>query len=98
VKEYQNKKLGSKLLKKIIEELTIKGVNYITLIVQKNNTFAIKLYKNFGFKIDNFLPNYYTFESSSEKDAYEMKKTLKNQGFWIFDVFKYISDSICPQR
>ena len=96
VKEFQNKKVGSKLLKKIIEELTLKGISYILLIVQKCNKAAVFLYQKFGFIIENELPNYYNFENSSENNAYEMKRALKIDGFWIFDIFKLISSTIIP--
>jgi ribosomal protein S18 acetylase RimI-like enzyme len=96
IKEYQNKKVGTKLLRKIIEELTLKGISEVILIVQTINIPAIKLYQKLGFIISYNLPNYYIFENPAENDAYEMKKILKISGFWIFDIFKLVSKKILP--
>jgi ribosomal protein S18 acetylase RimI-like enzyme len=94
VKEFQSKKLGSTLLKKIVEELTSMGICEVKLIVQKVNIIAIKLYEKFGFTKFNFLENYYNFESEVENKAYVMKKILVSKKFWIFEVFKRITDKI----
>jgi ribosomal-protein-alanine N-acetyltransferase len=59
VKEFQGKKIGSKLLNKILEELTNMGINRVKLIVSASNDIAIKLYKRFGFRIEHEDPNYY---------------------------------------
>jgi len=94
VKEYRNKKLGSILLKKVLEELTVMGISESKLIVQCVNESAIRLYQNFGFFIDKTLEDYYNFENSIENKAYLMKKTLISKKFWVFDVFRRITDKI----
>ncbi len=94
VKEFQSKKLGSTLLKKIIEELTSMGISEVKLIVQHVNLIAIKLYEKYGFSKLKCLENYYNFQSESENKAYVMKKILVSKKFWIFEVFKRITDRI----
>lgn len=49
-KKFQNKRIGTVLLKKILEELKEKNYKKVSLSVQKEN-YAIKLYKKSGFKI-----------------------------------------------
>jgi ribosomal protein S18 acetylase RimI-like enzyme len=98
IKEYQNKKLGSKLLQKILEELTLIGVNNVFLYVQQINENAIRLYTKFGFQIDEDLNDYYNFDDENECKAYKMKKTLVPQKFWVFDIFQRITDKIFCKR
>jgi len=52
VKEYQNNKIGTQLMKKIIEELMIIGIKDISLIVQETNEVAVKLYTKHGFILE----------------------------------------------
>ena len=94
VKEFQSKKLGSTLLKKIIEELSSMGISEVKLIVQQTNTIAIKLYEKFGFTTGDILENYYNFTSEMENRAFLMSKILISKKFWIFEVFKQITDKI----
>jgi ribosomal protein S18 acetylase RimI-like enzyme len=96
VKEFQNKKIGTKILQKTLEELTIMGIETVTLIVQQSNESAIRLYKKFGFEVDKELNEYYYyFDNEREKLAYLMKKVLIQSvtglaGF--FDFIKSLSE------
>lgn len=58
-KGYRNLKIGSKLLYQAILILSGCEIDKITLEVEEHNESAIKLYKNFGFKVDRLVPNYY---------------------------------------
>jgi ribosomal protein S18 acetylase RimI-like enzyme len=92
VKEYQNKKVGTKILQKTLEELTIMGIETVNLIVQQTNENAIRLYKKFGFEVQKEMNQYYQyFESDREKAAYLMKKILIHRvpaNFEFFDFFR----------
>ncbi|MFR5682784.1 MAG: GNAT family N-acetyltransferase [Clostridia bacterium] len=48
--EYRGKGIGTKLMKSMLAFLKEKGYRKISLSVQKNN-YAVKMYKNVGFKI-----------------------------------------------
>jgi len=58
--KYQNKKYGSKILSYLIKVLNDR--KNITLEVNVNNEFAIKLYKKYGFKIISIRKKYYKNE------------------------------------
>lgn len=98
VKEYQNKKIGSSLLKKVLEELMSMGVNDVFLIVQQTNENAIKLYNKFGFEVYKIIHDYYNFENERENQAFLMKKTLISKKFWVFGIFKKITDRFFPTK
>lgn len=49
---YRGKGIGTKLMKTMLELLKDKGYKKTSLSVQKNN-YAVKMYKNVGFKIIN---------------------------------------------
>ena len=51
INEYQNQKLGSLLLKYILQNEKVYKINEINLTVDINNLSAIKLYKKNNFKI-----------------------------------------------
>ncbi len=93
-KEFQGKKVGSSILKKVLEEFTLMGVTDVKLIVQQNNISAIKLYEKFGFDITKSLKDYYNLEDPSENQAYVMCKKLNGKKFWIFGLFKKITKAI----
>jgi ribosomal protein S18 acetylase RimI-like enzyme len=94
IKEYQNRKVGSKLLKKVCEELTGSGVITVRLIVQCTNDVAIALYKKFEFIVEKNIKGYYRDLKSDNSNAYLMKKELVKKKFLIFKVFKRITDKI----
>lgn len=50
LKEYRNQGIGTALMKKMIEYLKEKGYSQTSLSVDKDN-YAVKMYKNVGFKI-----------------------------------------------
>lgn len=92
IKEYQGKKVGSKLLNKLIEELANMGIDRVKLIVSALNVVAINLYKKFGFLVEKEDPSYY--KHLENKKAYYMGKEVKVKRFWIFDVFRRITKKI----
>lgn len=70
--EYRNRKIGTKLLKYLIDIATVKKVINITLEVRESNYIAIKLYKNFGFKEVAIRKYYY-----GDEDAILMEMQVK---------------------
>ena len=59
VEEYRNKKIGSLLIENLIKIAEERKVNNITLEVNINNEFAIKLYKKYDFEIVATRKSYY---------------------------------------
>ncbi len=57
--EYRNQKIGSKLIEHLIEIAQSKDVDNITLEVNINNIYAIKLYEKYGFKKVAIRKGYY---------------------------------------
>lgn len=57
--EYRNQKIGSKLIEHLIEIAKYKDVDNITLEVNINNIYAIKLYEKYGFKKVAIRKGYY---------------------------------------
>ena len=58
-KNCRNQGIGSALLKYIIEFSKNNNMSSITLEVNENNKYAIKLYEKFGFKTIGLRKNYY---------------------------------------
>ncbi len=58
IEDYRNKKIGTQLLDKLIEDNS-NTVDKISLQVNKKNKYAIKLYENFGFRTVLEIPKYY---------------------------------------
>ncbi len=56
---HRGKKIGRRLLKAMVEELTARGVKRIYLDVEQTNTKALSLYEHNGFRSIGKLPNYY---------------------------------------
>uniref|UniRef100_A0A7C4W3V2 Ribosomal-protein-alanine N-acetyltransferase n=1 Tax=Geoglobus ahangari TaxID=113653 RepID=A0A7C4W3V2_9EURY len=67
-KEFRRRGIGSMLLEKAIESSKEKGKKRLLLEVRISNIPAQKLYKKYGFKTINVLPNYY----ADGEDAYLM--------------------------
>ena len=65
--EYQNRKIGTKLLDHISEL----GENHILLEVNENNKKAIEFYKKNDFKIIRIIKNYYR-----DGDGYSMERII----------------------
>ena len=59
VEECRNNKIGSLLIEYLINKGIEKGINNITLEVNVNNQYAIKLYEKYGFKTVAVRKNYY---------------------------------------
>ena len=55
----RNRKIGTNMLKYIIDLARSKNISNITLEVNMNNVFAIKLYQNLGFKKVAMRKSYY---------------------------------------
>lgn len=58
--ELQGNKLGSELLKEVINDAYAKKIRTLTLEVRKSNTKAIALYKKHGFIASHIKEGYYT--------------------------------------
>lgn len=71
-KENRNKGYASKLLEKVIDDIMKNNCLNITLEVSVENSFAIKLYKKYGFEIVSTRKGYY-----NGVDAYLMNKKLR---------------------
>ena len=65
---YRNKKIGTKLLKSLIDKYCNYSSKTITLEVECQNIEAFNLYKSLNFKVVNKRYKYY-----DDKDAYLMK-------------------------
>ena len=61
VKEFQRKRIGSKILQKTLEELTLMGIETVTLIVQQVKYNASKIYKKFSFEVEKEMNPYYYY-------------------------------------
>jgi ribosomal protein S18 acetylase RimI-like enzyme len=93
LKEYQNKRIGTRLLSKVLEELVTFGVKSVKLVVNASNFFAFKLYKNAGFvEIDEDC-NYY--KGLNDSRGIIMVKTLVIERFWVFNIFRNIAKKFC---
>lgn len=57
--EFRNQKIGSKLMDHLLEIGRSKNIENITLEVNVNNSFAIKLYEKYDFKTVAIRKNYY---------------------------------------
>lgn len=93
LKEFQGKHYGTKLMQKINEEFKLIGIKEVILVVQKTNKIAISLYEKFGFRIFKEDPNYYKVLQGNERNALIMNKSMNNEQFWIFKVFKSIYEN-----
>jgi len=91
VKEFQNKKIGSMLLRKVLDELRLLGIIDVTLIVQKSNKIAINMYEKFGFFTKETLDNYYSFGDENQNRALLMMIKLNIPRKWIEKLFKKLS-------
>ena len=92
VKEYQNKGIGTRLMNKVLEELTIMGIADVSLIVQELNVAAIKLYTKFDFNIEKKMENYYSIGGNEENQALLMRRNLVIKKVWIYEVVKKVSN------
>ncbi len=58
-KNYRRLKAGTRLLSKAIQILMTFNISRICLEVNENNIGAYEFYKEFNFKVDRIVPNYY---------------------------------------
>lgn len=58
-KDYRELGIGSKLMKKIIDQCGQLKINDVTLEVRASNQAAITLYESYGFKGEGIRPNFY---------------------------------------
>lgn len=68
----QGKKIGTQILKNLLENLKKRGIKVVELHVKENNERAIKFYQKFGFEIKEKIQNYY----SDKSNAFLMTKVL----------------------
>lgn len=59
--EFRNKKVGTALLKELLNRGKKAAVLEFTLEVRKSNQYAIQLYQNFGFESAGIRKNFYRF-------------------------------------
>jgi len=70
--QFQNKKIGSDLLKNFIRKISEEGIKFVELEVRTDNIKAINFYKKHGFKIRNEIKDFY----QNGESAYTMKREL----------------------
>ncbi len=71
---YQHHGLGKMLLRHSLDEMRTQGYHNVMLEVNTANQIAIALYKQFGFRQEDFLLNYYR----SGANAYRLNLNLQN--------------------
>ena len=71
-KDCRGKKIGSLLLKSLINLATSMNIKILNLEVRKSNVSAINLYEKFGFEVCGIRKKYY----NNVEDAILMKKVL----------------------
>lgn len=71
---YQEKGLGSALLKNLFEQAVKKGCRQISLEVRQSNQKAQQLYENLGFVKQELKPNYY----ANQENAYFYRRSLSD--------------------
>jgi putative acetyltransferase len=64
--EFQGQGWGAHLLQEIIAELQSQGIKRIDLIVESDNTRAIRLYQKLGFEIEGTLRKYFKRANQSQ--------------------------------
>jgi len=73
---YQGKGYGSKLIEAIENEIKKRNYKKIILEVREKNENAKNFYLNHGYKIINFIENYYLLEFEGSRNAYRMEKII----------------------
>ncbi|KJE90208.1 N-acetyltransferase 12 [Capsaspora owczarzaki ATCC 30864] len=72
-KDYRNRKLGTHLVRKVIDRMIERNATEVVLEAELTNKGALGLYENLGFVRDKFLKGYYL----SGVDAYRLKLWLQ---------------------
>lgn len=73
LEEYRRKKIGRKLLNKLIQEFINLSIKIVELEVKTENQKAIDFYIKNGFKIAETIPNFY----QDGKDAHIMRVSIQ---------------------
>ncbi|ORX61010.1 acyl-CoA N-acyltransferase [Piromyces finnis] len=73
-KEYRKRKIGSTLVKMVVNKMKEQNADEIVLETEKTNTGALGLYEYLGFIRDKSLPRYYL----NGVDAFRLKLFLKD--------------------
>lgn len=90
-KEYQNKKVGTKLLSYVLNEVYVKGATSAIIDVRESNKRAIHVYEKLGFKTINIRKGYY----SDKENALVLQKLftpymdLEDAYLQLFTSFEY---------
>ncbi|OUM65210.1 hypothetical protein PIROE2DRAFT_41906, partial [Piromyces sp. E2] len=73
-KEYRKRKIGSTLVKMVVNKMKEQNADEVVLETEKTNTGALGLYEYLGFIRDKRLPRYYL----NGVDAFRLKLFLKD--------------------
>ncbi len=73
---HRGKGIGRKLLLAAEEDIYLHSVRKIRLEVSMSNKVALNLYHKSGFRINEILRNYYSYEHYGTRNAYRMIKEL----------------------
>lgn len=76
LKEYWNLGIGGKMMEECIKWCKDKGVTQMELAVVKNNSKAIKMYRDFGFEITGTISKALYYEDGTYADEYIMIKNI----------------------
>lgn len=85
---YRGRGISKRLIQKILEQLDNKGAKAIELSVNTNAEAAVKIYKQFGFRIYRTEKDF-TFGDGNQYDKYEMRRVKSNR------IVKIIKKIIC---
>ncbi len=78
--EYRNQGIANLLIKKIIQKLQSLGYTSCNLEVRNKDTLTKSLYTKFGFKVIQFLPNYYEDGEDGIRMKRLFEKVKRSQG------------------
>ena len=68
----RKQKIGTELLNKFLEQISLKNIKHIELEVRTDNKKAITFYEKLGFIINEKIPEFY----QNQEDAYNMIKII----------------------
>ena len=71
-KTNRKQKIGTELLNKFLEQISLKDIRRIELEVRTDNKKAISFYEKLGFVINEKIPQFY----QNQEDAYNMIKII----------------------
>lgn len=73
---YQRRGIAQRLLDAAEREMRMHGVHRIRLEVSSQNTAALQLYRQAGYREHEYLHNYYIYQHHGSRDAFRMVKDL----------------------